>query len=102
MDYAADLSAKLDTLPLHKVYAINPSRPDLEAFVEAIKARIDCNGDFQFSDDYTGFKRIKPFYDEVAEIPETCEPIDWHGMVKAIHDSLQKELDLKYPKKQWR
>lgn len=103
MDYADDISAKMDTLTFNKVYKINLLRPDLEAFRDAIKARIDCKGDFQFTDDYTGFKRIKPFYDEVAEIAETNEPIDWHGMVKAIHDQIDIELDIqKYvPKKRW-
>lgn len=102
VDYNADISEKLNTLPVGKVYAINPERADLEAFREAIKARIDQKGDFEFSADYTSFKRIKPFYDEVAEIPETCEPINWIGMVNAIHDTIQRELELKYPKKQWR
>lgn len=91
----------LDTLPMQKWYDIDPNRSDYSDFKEMIKLRIDLKGDFTFSDDYKRFKRIPTFYDEVSEIAEVFEPIDWHGKIKAIHDGIQRELDIKYPKKQW-
>lgn len=99
-DYSSDISAKLDTLPVGKIYAINPARADLEAFTEAIKDRIDRRGDFVFSADYQSFKRIPTFADEVAEM-QASKKIDWIAQVNAHHDTLKRELDLKYPKKQW-
>jgi len=43
----------------NKWYSVE--RPDREDFVEAIKTRIDMYGDFEFSNDYTKFRRIEPY-----------------------------------------
>jgi len=59
--YQEELFPKLLTLRQDAWYEIKPERPDREDFVEAIKTRIDMYGDFEFSNDYTKFRRIEPY-----------------------------------------
>ena len=59
--YYLELEPKLLSLERDKWWLILDTRPDKEDFVEAIKTRIDMYGDFEFSNDYTKFRRIEPY-----------------------------------------
>lgn len=96
-EYQARMFVNLDTLPMQKWYDIDPNRSDYSDFQEMIKLRIDLKDDFTFSEDYKRFKRIESFYDKVAEIAEVFEPIDWMKLVNAQHDTVKRELEIKYP-----
>lgn len=51
-----------EKVKLDKGYKIDPSRPDYDQFIAAIKKYSDIwNGAIEFNQDYTRFKRVLPF-----------------------------------------
>lgn len=61
-EYEKTMFLNLETLSMESGwFNIQPTRTDLERFVEAIRRRIDYHNDFEFNGDYTKFRRIKPF-----------------------------------------
>jgi len=65
-DYDNEMFNKIASLNFNTYYTIRLDRPDVYDFYEMLKKRIDLFGDFEFSNDYTQFKRIIPYKQEYA------------------------------------
>ena len=52
-------------MKINAIYSIDVKRKDYEDFISAIKKRIDLYGDCEFNSDYTKFRKIIPFEEEL-------------------------------------
>lgn len=98
-EYEEKMFNNLNTLTeVNKWYGIKQDRSDLEAFINVIKKRIDLNNDFEFSNDYTMFKRVLPFS---SMIHDHNVKHDFMPQINEIHLQQIKELNIKFPS-QWK
>ena len=101
--YEEDMFINLDTLPFNDQWLnIRSDRIDLDRFVEVIKKRIDRRGDFLFNEDYTQFKRVKPF--EKPRINQITYSIEWREDTGELNEKERNlpDSELKYyTSKQW-
>lgn len=94
-DYELTMFNNLNTLTeINKWFGIKQDRPDLEAFIAVIKKRIDLSADFEFSNDYTLFKRVLPFN---TVLYEHKVPFDFMPQINDIHDNGIRDMIRKHP-----
>ncbi len=101
--YEQDMFINLDTLPFNDQWLnIRKDRIDLDRFVEVIKKRIQRKNDFVFNEDYTQFKRVKPF--EIARSNQITYSIEWREDTGELNEKERNLPDPKwkrYTKKEW-
>lgn len=99
-EYEEKMFNNLNTLTeLNKWFGIKQDRSDLKEFIAVIKKRIDQSGDFEFSNDYTLFKRVHPFG---TVIYQSKLKHDFMPDIEKMHKEQTEQLNIKYPKEPWK
>lgn len=99
-NYELTMFNNFDTLiEVGRWLRIKQDRIDLQAFVATIKKIIDMSADFEFSNDYTLFRRVLPFN---SILHEFNKPHDFIPDIIAMHKEQTEQLNIKYPKQSWK